>query len=114
MLRGNKILCAKSGLNAQHGSHAYKYWKIIFSRTSGRIYTKLGMQYLALQPIIIYSFRAPMMTLTNFIERSVCKIGKQRLVRDGKSENNGYFGNCSSMRPERWQKQTTNEGMRFK
>ena len=32
----------------------------------------------------------------------------------GKSENNGYFGNYGSLRPESWQKQTTNnESMRL-
>ena len=42
MLRGNKILCAKSGSNAQHGHHAHNSSKI-FSRTGGQIFTKLGM-----------------------------------------------------------------------
>ena len=31
----------------------------------------------------------------------------------GKSENNGYFGNYCSLRPESWQKQTTNEVMQL-
>ena len=47
MLRGNKILCVKSGLNAQYGHHAYKYSKklktIFISRTAGPIFTKLGL-----------------------------------------------------------------------
>ena len=31
----------------------------------------------------------------------------------GKDENDGYFGNCCRLRPESWQKQTMNEGMRL-
>ena len=42
MHRGNKICCAKSGLNAKHCRHAYKCSKIFFSRTGGLIFTKLG------------------------------------------------------------------------
>ena len=42
MLRENKILCVKSGLNAQHGHHAHKCSKI-FSRTGGQIFLRLGM-----------------------------------------------------------------------
>ena len=42
MLRGNKILHVKSGLNAQHDRHAHKCSKII-SRISGPIFKKLGM-----------------------------------------------------------------------
>ena len=43
MLRGNKIVCTKSELNAQHG-HAHKCSKIFF-RNGGQIFTKLGMYH---------------------------------------------------------------------
>ena len=49
MLWGNKILCAKSR----------------------PIFTKLGMSYLGLQPIVVCSNDGPRMTLTNFKARSV-------------------------------------------
>ena len=67
MLGGNKILCAKSGSNAQHGHKCSK----IFSTTGGQIFPELGMKYLGLQPIIVCSNDVPRMTLTNFMARSV-------------------------------------------
>ena len=68
MLRGNLILCAKSGSNAQHG---HKCSKIFFSTIGGPIFTKLGMPYLGLQPIKVCSNDGPRMTLTNFMARPV-------------------------------------------
>ena len=62
---GDKILCAKSESNAQHDRHAHKCSKIYLSRTGGPIFTKLGMLYLGLQPIVVCSNDGPWMTLTN-------------------------------------------------
>ena len=45
----------------------------------------------------------------------VCSDDDPRVTMT-KSENklnNGYFGNYCSLRPESWQKQTTNEGVRL-
>ena len=70
------------------------------------------MKYLGPQPIIVCSNDGPRMTLTNFmarLPRSVLETG----LYMGKSESNGYFGNYYSLRPESWQKQTSNECMRF-
>ena len=50
----------------------------------------------------------PRMTLTNFMAR----LPRSGLYM-GKSESSGYFGNYYSLRPESWQKQTSNECMRF-
>ena len=42
----------------------------IFSGTGRRIYTKLGMKYQGLKPIIVCSNDDPRVTLTYFMERS--------------------------------------------
>ena len=104
MLKGNKILCAKSGLNAQHGHLAHKCSKIFFSRTGGWIFMKLGMWHQGPYPIIVCTNEEPWMTLTYFTPRSILETGFYM----GKSENNECFGNYRSLRPETWQ-QTTNE-----
>ena len=44
--------------------------KIFFSRTSGPIFTKLGMQHWELQPIIVYTNDDPGVILTYFTARS--------------------------------------------
>ena len=44
--------------------------KIFFSRTTGPIFTKLGMQHLGLLPIIVYVNDDPGVTLTYFTARS--------------------------------------------
>ena len=44
MIRTNKLLCVKSGSNAQHGHHAHKCSKI-FSGISGQFFMKLGMSH---------------------------------------------------------------------
>ena len=71
--RENEILFAASGSHDQDGRHAHiwqKPFKIFFSRTGGRISTKLGMQHLGLQPIIVCSNDDPRVTLTYFTARS--------------------------------------------
>ena len=47
----------------------------------------------------------PSMTLTYFMSRSILETGFYM----EKGENNGYFGNYCSLRPETWQMQNTNE-----
>ena len=86
LIGGNKILCANTGSNAQYGRHAHK---------CSKSFTKLGMQYLGLLTLVSYSNDGPMMTLTNFTTRSV--------LQTWKSENDGYFGNYCSLRPQRGQ-----------
>ena len=55
MLRRNKILCAKSGRNAQHGDHAYKCSEIFFFRTGGLIFTKTWTWYEVFGTIALHS-----------------------------------------------------------
>ena len=71
MLNGNKILSALSGSNAKHGRHAHKSSKIFYLRNGGSIFTKLGMFYLGLQPIVVFSNDDPRMTLAHFTARSI-------------------------------------------
>ena len=70
--RGNESLFAASGSHDQDGRHAHgkNPSKIFFSRTSGPIFTKLGMYHLGLHPIIVCSNDDPGVTLTYFTARS--------------------------------------------
>ena len=63
----------------------------IFSRTNWRIYSKFGMYHLGLQPIIVCSNDEPGMIYGKF------NFGNKGFYM-GKRENNGYFGNCFSLR----------------
>ena len=68
--------------------------KIFFSRTNWRIqYSKFGMYHLGLQPIIVCSNDEPGMTC--FMASSILET---KAFTWEKCENNGYFGNCFSLR----------------
>ena len=67
MLRGNKILCAKSGSNAQHVRYAHKCSKISWADFHETWY----VLYLGLQPIVVCSNDDPRMNSTNFTAMSV-------------------------------------------
>ena len=69
--------------------------KIFFSGTTGLIFTKLGMYYWGLQPIIDYSNDDPGLTLTYFTARSNFETLLGFSI--GKIENSGFFRNYCSL-----------------